>query len=52
MYGISPFSKAICCTSRGALRTSIMKPLTFSIQMSGLSSIRLGGRWKSMCSRT
>ena len=42
MYGISPFWKATTCASRGAWRMSIRNPLTFNIQTSGLSSIRLG----------
>lgn len=42
MYGISPFSNAITCTSRGILRISTRQPFTFNIQIIGLSSTRLG----------
>jgi hypothetical protein len=41
MYGIKPFWKTTSWASLGAWRMSINKPLTFSIQTSGLSSNRL-----------
>jgi hypothetical protein len=41
-YGISPFSNATSCASRGASRMSIKNPFTSSIHTRGLSSRRLG----------